>query len=148
MTVAIRWIGPLYQTPFLLVIAYAILFIPRAMVSIRAALAQAPGGLLEAALARRQPVAGDPAGAAAAHRARSALRASPWSSSPPVSRLTATLLLAPTGTTTLATGFWAASDGLDYGVAAPYALMMILVSARSPGSSEQLHGTPDERAQG
>ena len=43
--------------------------------------------------------------------------------------LTATLLLAPTGTTTLATGFWAASDSLDYGVAAPYALMMILVSA-------------------
>jgi len=129
VTVAIRWIGPLYQTPFLLVIAYAILFIPRAMVSIRAALAQAPGGLLEAARS---------------------LGDSPWRATRRVLlpliapgllsgfamvflatcvELTATLLLAPTGTTTLATGFWAASDSLDYGVAAPYALMMILVSA-------------------
>ena len=39
------------------------------------------------------------------------------------------LLLAPTGTTTLATGFWAASDSLDYAAAAPYAVAMILLSA-------------------
>ena len=43
--------------------------------------------------------------------------------------LTATLLLAPTGTSTLATAFWAASDELDYVGAAPYAAMMILLSA-------------------
>lgn len=129
VTVAIRWIGPLYQTPLLLVIAYAILFIPRAMVSIRAALAHAPRSLLEAARS---------------------LGDSPWRATRRVLipliapgllsgfgmvflatcvELTATLLLAPTGTTTLATGFWAASDSLDYGAAAPYALAMILVSA-------------------
>jgi iron(III) transport system permease protein len=43
--------------------------------------------------------------------------------------LTATLLLAPTGTTTLATGFWAASDSLDYGTAAPYAVVLVVLSA-------------------
>jgi iron(III) transport system permease protein len=43
--------------------------------------------------------------------------------------LTATLLLAPTGTRTLATGFWAASSSLDYAAAAPYALTMVLLSA-------------------
>ena len=38
--------------------------------------------------------------------------------------LTATLLLAPTGTQTLATAFWAASDELDYVASAPYAAVM------------------------
>ena len=42
--------------------------------------------------------------------------------------LTATLLLAPTGTTTLATEFWSASSELRYGAAAPYALLLVLVS--------------------
>jgi iron(III) transport system permease protein len=129
VTLAIRWIGPLYQTSLLLVIAYAILFIPRAMVSIRAALAHAPSGLMEASRS---------------------LGVGPWQTARRVLlplilpgllsgfalvflatcvELTATLLLAPTGTTTLATGFWAASDSLDYAAAAPYALAMILVSA-------------------
>ena len=46
-----------------------------------------------------------------------------------VTELTATLLLAPTGTTTLATAFWSASSGLAYGAAAPYAVLMVLLSA-------------------
>ena len=40
--------------------------------------------------------------------------------------LTATLLLSPSGTRTLATGFWAMTSEIDYAAAAPYALMMIL----------------------
>jgi iron(III) transport system permease protein len=129
VTVAIRWVEPLYQSPLLLVMAYAVLFIPRAMVSIRAALAHAPAGLIEAARAlgsspveaiRRVIVPlsmpGILAGFAMVFIATS-------------TELTATLLLAPTGTTTLATGFWAASDSLDYAGAAPYALLMVLVSA-------------------
>ena len=43
--------------------------------------------------------------------------------------LTATLLLAPTGTQTLATAVWSASESIDYAGAAPYAAAMILVSA-------------------
>ena len=42
--------------------------------------------------------------------------------------LTATLLLAPNGTRTLATGFWAMTSEIDYAAAAPYALLMVLLS--------------------
>ena len=46
-----------------------------------------------------------------------------------VTELTATLLLAPNGTVTLATEFWSHTSTLEYGAAAPYALLMIVVSA-------------------
>ena len=42
--------------------------------------------------------------------------------------LTATLMLSPNGTRTLATEFWAYTSELDYAAAAPYALMMIVLS--------------------
>ena len=42
--------------------------------------------------------------------------------------LTATLLLAPNGTQTLATAFWAHTSEIDYAGAAPYALLMVLLS--------------------
>ncbi|MGN8180865.1 iron ABC transporter permease, partial [Serratia marcescens] len=42
--------------------------------------------------------------------------------------LTATLLLAPNGTRTLATGFWALTSEIDYVAAAPYALIMVALS--------------------
>ena len=42
--------------------------------------------------------------------------------------LTATLLLSPIGTSTLATQFWSSSSAVAYGAAAPYALVMILIS--------------------
>ena len=43
--------------------------------------------------------------------------------------LTATLLLSPIGTTTLATRFRSLTSEIDYVDAAPYAAMMILISA-------------------
>jgi len=39
------------------------------------------------------------------------------------------LLLAPIGTHTLATEFWAASSEVRYGAAAPYALLLVLAAA-------------------
>jgi iron(III) transport system permease protein len=42
--------------------------------------------------------------------------------------LTATLLLAPIGTSTLATEFWSQSSSVRYGAAAPYALLLVLLS--------------------
>ncbi len=45
-----------------------------------------------------------------------------------VPRAPATLLLAPNGTRTLATAFWAYSSEIDYAGAAPYALLMVLLS--------------------
>ena len=42
--------------------------------------------------------------------------------------LTATLMLAPSGVETLATAFWSYTSELDYARAAPYALLMIMLS--------------------
>ena len=46
-----------------------------------------------------------------------------------ITELTATLLLAPIGTETLATEFWSKSSSIAYGAAAPYAALMVLISA-------------------
>jgi len=43
--------------------------------------------------------------------------------------LTATLLLRPTGVNTLATQFWTYSTNFAYGAAAPYAALMVAISA-------------------
>ncbi len=52
-------------------------------------------------------------------------------------------MLAPIGTATLATQFWSASSSVAYGAAAPYALLMVLISlpatillSRQPAASD------------
>lgn len=125
---AIRYAQPLYQQPPLLVAGYVILFFPLALTAVRAALAQVPPGVEEVArslgtrplavLARvTLPLVLPGLGAAAA---MVALTAS--------TELTATLLLRPTGTQTLATQFWVYTSGLAYGAAAPYAALMVAMS--------------------
>ena len=52
----------------------------------------------------------------------------PWCSSPSVTELTSTLLLSPIGTYTLATEFWRNASDVAYGAAAPYAVLMVLIS--------------------
>ncbi|MGR7026434.1 ABC transporter permease [Geodermatophilus sp. URMC 62] len=129
VSVAIRVVPDLYQTVPVLLAAYAILFLPRALVTVRAAVEQSPplhddvaASLGASAPARLWRVTlpllapGIGAGAALVFLAV-------------VTELTATLLLAPTGTTTLATAFWSASSALEYGAAAPYAVVMVLLSA-------------------
>ncbi|MCP9001826.1 iron ABC transporter permease [Pseudarthrobacter sp. RMG13] len=129
VTVAINVAPDIYQTTGLLVAAYVLLFIPRALVNIRAGLAQAPKELDEAARALgRSPFNAflkitlrltAPAAAGGAALVFLAV----------VTELTATLLLSPNGTRTLASAFWSKSSEIDYAGAAPYALLMILLSA-------------------
>jgi iron(III) transport system permease protein len=129
VTLSIRATPWLYQTVPVLLAAYAILFLPRAIVTVRAAAEQSPrlydevaASLGASAVDRLRRVTlpllapGLGAGAAMVFLAV-------------VTELTATLLLAPTGTTTLATAFWSASGALEYGAAAPYAVIMVLLSA-------------------
>jgi iron(III) transport system permease protein len=129
ITVSIRFVQPVYQTTGLLLAGYAILFLPRAMVSTRAAIAQAPPVLEDVAHAlgtrglstlRRVilPLIAPGVGAGAALVFLAV-----------VTELTATLLLAPTGTRTLATEFWNHTRDVDYGAAAPYAALMVVISA-------------------
>ncbi|MGQ4601364.1 ABC transporter permease subunit [Nocardia sp. R6R-6] len=125
VTVTIRWVPPLYQTVFMVIAAYVLLFLPRALVNLRAGLAQVPVGLEEASrsLGKSGPATfclvtlrlTAPAAAAAAALVFVAV----------ATELTATLLLAPNGTRTLAMRFWSLSGELDYAAAAPYALIMI-----------------------
>ncbi|HEU4350016.1 MAG TPA: ABC transporter permease subunit, partial [Actinoplanes sp.] len=129
VTVSIRAAPGLYQTATLVVVAYLILFLPRALVNVRATLAQTPPvlediahslGLGRAATLRRVtlPLIAPGLGAGAALVFLGV-----------ITELTATLLLAPTGTQTLATQFWNHSSSIAYGAAAPYAAVMVLISA-------------------
>ncbi|MHC8319007.1 ABC transporter permease [Pseudomonas sp. LB3P31] len=128
VTVTIHFARPIYQTAITVLLAYLLMFLPRALVSLRAGIAQAPVELenIARSLGRsparalwlttlRLAAPGAAAGAALVFLAIT-------------NELTATLLLAPNGTRTLATGFWALTSEIDYAAAAPYALLMILLS--------------------
>ncbi|NNA56181.1 ABC transporter permease [Pseudomonas koreensis] len=128
VTVTIHFARPIYQTTITVLLAYLLMFLPRALVSLRAGFAQAPVELenIAQSLGRsplralwlitvRLAAPGAAAGAALVFLAIT-------------NELTATLLLAPNGTRTLATGFWAMTSEIDYAAAAPYALLMILLS--------------------
>jgi len=129
VTISIRLVPGVYQTAGLLIAAYVLLFLPRSLVNLRSGLAQAPKELDEAArsLGKSPWVAflkvtlrlSAPAAAGGAALVFLAI----------VNELTATLLLSPNGTSTLATEFWSKSSEIDYSGAAPYALLMILLSA-------------------
>jgi iron(III) transport system permease protein len=119
----------LYQSAPMLVLAYAILFFPLALVGVRTSVAQAPVGLEDVAFSLGQsrlavlwrvtrPLVGPGLAAAFCLVFLSA-----------VTELTATLLLVPTGVQTLATQFWSYQSDLAWGQAAPFALMMIALAA-------------------
>ncbi|MBV8047181.1 MAG: iron ABC transporter permease [Paludibacterium sp.] len=128
VTVTIHWARPIYQTLLTVFLAYVLMFLPRALISLRAGMAQAPETLENAAqslgvspgralwrVTLRLAAPGAAAGAAMVFLAIT-------------NELTATLLLAPNGTRTLATCFWSLTSEIDYVSAAPYALLMILLS--------------------
>lgn len=128
VTITIRIARPLYQTEFTLLLAYLLMFTPRALISLRAGIAQAPVELENVARSlgktptqaiwsttMRLAAPGAGAGIALVFLAIS-------------NELTATLLLAPNGTRTLATGFWALTSEIDYVAASPYALLMVALS--------------------
>jgi iron(III) transport system permease protein len=121
--------GFLYQSAPLLVLAYAILFFPLALVGVRASVSHAPVNLEEVAQSLGQsrlsilrrvtlPLIGP---GLAASFCLVLLAA--------VTELTATLILVPTGVQTLSTQFWAYQQNLSYGQAAPFALMIIGIAA-------------------
>jgi len=128
VSLTVHSIRPLYQSTLLLLIAYSIVFLPLALVSVRSALTQAQPGLEEAGrslglgripvfLRVTLPLAAPGLGAAAALVFISV-----------VTELTATLLLAPIGTQTLATQVWADTSTLAFAAAAPYAAVMAMIS--------------------
>ena len=141
IALTLRVAEPLYQSVALLICAYAMLFLPLALVSVRAALLQAERSLEEAARALGLgwpaivwrvllPLAGSGLGAAGALVFVSV-----------VTELTATLLLAPIGTRTLATEVWADTSTLAFAAAAPYAGLMAGLSLLSTWLLARRFGT-------
>ena len=128
VTLAVQWARPIYQTAALAVAAYTVLFLPRAMVAWRSGLAAAPTELIEASRSLGVSGSGTFARVVLPLVLPSALTGFVLVFLATVTELTATLLLAPTGTETLATAFWSASDELDYVTSAPYAAAMIALS--------------------
>ncbi len=129
VTVTVHYAKPIYQTYITLILGYLLLFLPRAMVPIRTGLAQSRPELEEASRALGQsrmstlrrvtlPLAAPGLAGAAALVFLAA-----------TTELTTTLMLGPTGLRTLATRFWSLSGSIDYVGAAPYASLMIAVSA-------------------
>lgn len=118
-----------YQSAAALVFAYAVLFLPRAVGTVRSGLALVPVRLLDVSrslgvgtirswLRVTVPLALPSLGVAACLIAISAAK-----------ELPATLLLRPTGVSTLATELWSRTAVSEFGAAAPYAGMLVLVSA-------------------
>jgi iron(III) transport system permease protein len=122
----------LYETSTLLVLAYAILHFPLALVCVKTSVAQAPARLADVGRSLGKGsivvflrvtfpllIPGLLAGFCLVFLTA-------------VTELTATLVLAPIGVQTLATQFWAYQSEVAYGAAAPYALV-IVVLAMIPG---------------
>jgi iron(III) transport system permease protein len=128
ISLTVQWIGPLYQSPELLILAYAILFLPLALVSVRATIAQIPPGLEEAARSLGQN------SALVAWRVVAPLAANGLGAGAALvfifvsTELTATLLLSPIGTRTLATEVWANTSSVAFAAAAPFAALMLCLS--------------------
>lgn len=128
VTVTVRIALPLYQTTATVILAYVLMFLPRALVGLRAGIAQVPVELERAAAALGRSPAGSLLAVTLPLAAPGVAAAMALVAMGVSTELTATLLLAPNGTRTLATEFWALTGELDYAKAAPYAVLMILLS--------------------
>ncbi|GLK57204.1 iron(III) transport system permease protein [Methylopila capsulata] len=126
---AIRYVPALYQTTALLFAAYAVLFLPLAQSALRASVELAPPGLEEVARSLGKgplmafatvtlPNILPGVGASLALMTLELVR-----------ELTATLLLAPIGVTTLATEVWSRANDGQYAAAAPFAALLVALSA-------------------
>lgn len=127
--VGIRLVPGLYQELPLLVVGYAVLFLPLAIGAVRTAVAASPPALEEvarslghgpAATFRRVtlPLAGPGVAAGAALVFLTCAK-----------ELPITLMLRPTGSDTLAVQLWTQTGAGAFAAAAPYAVVLVLVAA-------------------
>ena len=118
-----------YQSAWLLIAAYSVIFFPLGLVSVRASVAQSSYRFEE--LARSLG-----ASPSAAFRRVTLPMLVPGILSAlslvflaALTELTATLVLIPTGSSTLSSEFWTFETNASYGQAAPFALAMVLLGA-------------------
>src|SRR5271166_5769374 len=134
---AINYLFPLYETSWLVIAAYTVLFFPLGLVCVHTSVAVLPRELGEIARSLNRgrtyvfltvtlPLIGPGLIAGFCLVFVTA-----------TTELTSTLMLAPAGVKTLATQFWAFQTESSYGAAAPYALVIVAVAAL-PGARSPL----------
>ncbi len=128
VTLTVSFFLPLYQTLATILAAYTLMFLPRAIISLRASIAQAPVELERAAGSLGRAPLGALWSTTIRLSAPGAAAGMALVSLGILNELTATQMLAPNGTLTLALAFWAYSGEIDYAAAAPYALIMVAAS--------------------
>jgi iron(III) transport system permease protein len=128
VSISITYAPAIYQSTLLVMLVYAVLFLPLAQSAVRASAELVPRELEDVArslgktrfkafLLATLPNLAPGIGAALALVCLQLMR-----------ELTATLLLAPAGVVTLATEFWNYTSDRQYGAAAPFAAVLVLVS--------------------
>ena len=126
---ALAAVPALYQSAVVLVFAYAVLFMPKAIGTMRGGIAAVPGSLVDVSrMLGLSPLAAwwrvtarlalPTVGVGALLVAISVMK-----------ELPATLLLRPTGISTLATELWSRTTVFEFGAAAPFAAALVLVAA-------------------
>ena len=126
---ALGAVPALYQSSVVLIFAYVVLFMPRAIGSMRSGIAAVPGSLTDVSrmlghsplvtwwrVTARLALPGIGVGALLV--AISVMK-----------ELPATLLLRPTGISTLSTELWSRTSVFEFGGAAPYAAALVLLAA-------------------
>ena len=126
---ALAAVPALYQTSVVLVFAYVVLFMPRAIGSMRSGIAAVPGSLTDVS----RMLGYSPLVTWWRVTARLALPAigvgTLLVAISVMKELPATLLLRPTGISTLATELWGRTAVFEFGAAAPYAAALVLLAA-------------------
>jgi iron(III) transport system permease protein len=125
---AVRYASAVYQSAFLLVAAYAVMFFPLALVAVRASVARVPTSLEEVARSLGQAPPVVMLKVTLPLVLPGLLAAFFLVFLTAVTELTATLILVPTGVQTLATQFWSYTTDFSYGAAAPFAATMLAVA--------------------
>lgn len=120
-----HYVFGLYQTGTLLVIAYAVIHFPLALVCVRASAAQAPARLADVGASLGRGPVSVFVRVVLPLMAPGLLAGFCLVFLTAITELTATLVLAPIGVKTLATQFWAFQSEVANGAAAPYALVII-----------------------
>lgn len=120
---------PVYQRTPLLVLAYAVLFLPAAVGAVRASVAQSPPRLEEMARSLGRSPLGTLRDVTLPLAAPGVAAGFALVFLTCMKELPATLLLRPTGMDTLATELWTATGIGRYGEAAPYAALLVVLAA-------------------
>lgn len=118
----------LYQTSFLVLIAYVALFLPNAVTVLKLPISQIPAGIEEVSRSLGFSQLKTIRKAIIPAASRGIFAATAFVALTVIKELPATLILRPTGIETLATRLWAATSIGAFNAAAPYALLLILIA--------------------